>query len=114
MNKVWYIRTVFGMDLICEIDENKSTETEYRLINPLQHAVMPHPTQPGAMRESFIEVTNHSKGAVDVDLQKIHRFLKYEAEDRLKDNYLKAITNLRAQKSGIILATKPPPAGIQL
>lgn len=111
MNKVLYIQTTLGFNMISEVSKEKSTDEILVLVNPLQHSVSAHPQQPGAMRESFGEILVHAKSTEDIPLQSRHVFLAYEPEKRLTDNYTKAISNIRAQKSGILMPNPPQVKG---
>lgn len=115
-NKVWFMQTIVGVNLVAVIDWSKSTDQEYALLNPLQHALLPHPGQPGALKESYGEAAQFAKDSKDtVMIYKSHVFLRYEPEQRIVTNYEKAIADIRMKKSGLVMPnTHAPSQGLQL
>lgn len=101
--KTWFIKTVYGFDMVAKIDESKSTETEYAIVDPLRYELEPHPTNPQARREGFAEIVMGAKESVEeFMLQKVHVFMKYEPIDRITNNHAAAIKDLRLKRSGLV------------
>ncbi len=107
MHKVMFFQTIFGMDIVAELDEANSTDLVWMAVNPLQYTLMPARDNPNRAQEAFGEVTRHAKTTGQIPIQKTHVFMMYEPEQRIIDNYEKSKENIRMQKSGLVLPNKP-------
>lgn len=111
--KVMFFQTIFGMDIVAELDEKNSTDAVWMTINPLQYMLTPSRQDPNKAQEAFGEVTRHAKTTGQIPIQKAHVFMMYEPEERITNNYEKSKENIRLQKSGLI-GINPPARGLSL